>query len=218
VTALELDSLVKTVTKDMLLVLIRYYNSILRFLFLEDESSFPECFDASFFSKSNISQHVQQLHGKGATERELALFSQIEKIFSNKSTPNKSTVLKLFKDMRLMLTSEIDNIITTVARTALEESEKCVMVGTVEACWDPWSQRLKNAATYMTIMEKAPYKAVNNSDENSQLQLLSSIYDKHVNSLQGREVEALSCKILDSVVISTSKTKSISKFPTKIKK
>ena len=88
------------------------------------------------------------------------------------------------------------------------------MVGTLEECWDPWSERLANAATYMTNMEHTSFYDPNYNDVNSQLQLLSSIYDKHVNSLQEPKIETLSSKIRDDVMITRVK---VSGIPRRIK-
>lgn len=84
-----------------------------------------------------------------------------------------------------------------------------MVVGTLEECWDPWSVRLMNAATYMTNMEITTNDNPNDNDVNSQLELLSSIYNKHVNNLQEQNIETLSSKILDDVMI--TRTKSVSK-------
>lgn len=190
-TVMLLDSEAKNITREMLLVLIRYYYAVLRYLFLMDASFLPEFFDSSFFCKTTVSTHVEELRRKGLTKKEESLIFRIERIMSKKSIPNKNVIVNVFKDMRLMLTPQIDLIVTIMARTVLEEAEKCVNVGTVEECWTPWSQRIQRSSSYMKQMEKETCNVIDSVSINDSFEILCVRYDKYIESTRKKEQKTL---------------------------
>lgn len=195
---LVLEDSSTTVTKEMFLVLIRYYYSVLRFFFLGDSSQMPQFFESDFFQLTSIRANVEQFQKKGATSTEERIFAKIEWILALKAPPSKKQILDGFKDLRLMLTPQIDDIITTVARTALEESEKCVNLGTIETCWSPWAERLQKSSTYMTHMEEGTFIDEDMHKVNMSLKILSDCYSRHVQKKSSDEVESLIYKLKDS--------------------
>ena len=80
-----------------------------------------------------------------------------------------------FVDLRLILTANIDNIITTIARTTLEEFEKCINIGDVETGWLPWAKRLKQSSAYMRTMECAVNVDADTMNINSSFEILSHV-------------------------------------------
>ena len=122
---------------------------------------------------------------KGLTEHEDKLFQRIQHMFSLKNLPTKTIIAEIFTDLRLMLTAEIDNIITSAARTVLEEIEKSVVVGSIEECWDQWSARLELSATYMLDMSASTCLGEqDNISIDDQFQIIYNNYHSH---LQGEE-------------------------------
>jgi len=202
---LLLDDSSTTVTKEMFLVLIKYYYSILRYLFLDDGSHMPTFLENEYFILSDIRTHVEELQSKGATPSELQCFSKIERLVALKSPPTKQIIIQGFKELRLLLTANIDSIITTIARTTLEDSEKCINVGTKELSWLPWAQRLQQSSTYMTRMENESFIDTNMIHVNKSFQILCNAYQTQVQSSDIKE--SLITKLVDPHILRVIPTK-----------
>lgn len=121
-------------------------------------------------------------------KREVVLFERIEKMLSVKTLPTKKIIEQIFTELRLMLTTEIDNIITSAARTVLEELEKSVIIGSIEECWDQWSERFQMSSTYMHKMSSTTSTdEQDNVSIDDQFQILYNNYDVHVHGEANHE-------------------------------
>jgi len=180
----------------MLVVMIRFYYSVMCYLFLENDSSCPGWLEKSHFNKGKISTHLQALKTKVVTREEMAVFEQIEELFGNTTLPKKGKLVQAFTHLRLMLTLEVDTIITEVARAVFEELENCVDVGNIEKCWYPWSQRIKLSVSNVIKMEKVlGYVKVNNT-----LHQLCAQYKDKVETDFKNEESSISMAIQDHCV------------------
>ena len=139
-----------------------------------------------YFILSDIRTHVDEFQSKGATPSELQCFSKIEKLLALKSPPTKQIIIQGFKELRLLLTANIDSIITTIARTTLEDSEKCINVGTKELSWFPWAERLQQSSTYMTRMENESFIDTNMIHVKSRFQPFQSTVKEIKNNFHVR--------------------------------
>ena len=207
----------KPVTREMLFTLIKYYYSVLRFLILDDISHFPQCFEVQFFTKVKISEHLADLRTKGITEPEEQLFQQIERMFALKTLPTKKIIGQMFTELRLMLTTEIDNIITSAARTVLEELEKSVIIGSIELCWDQWSDRFQMSARYMHKMSTSTCMGAPASVSiDDQFQIIYNNYDTYLQGgKNGEEKGTLSDTIQDTNCIDRWKHTPVKHTPVK---
>ena len=114
-----------------------------------------------------------------------------------KSPPSIKLIVQEFVRLRLILTSTIDNIITTIARTTLEESEKCINVGLVETCWLPWAERLKKPSAYITRMEDESFVEPNTIKINESFGILYRAYESHLLNKSCTDEESLISKMKD---------------------
>jgi hypothetical protein len=95
--------------------------------------------------------------------------------------------------------ANIDSIISTIARTTLEDSEKCINVGTKELSWLPWAQRLQQSSTYMTRMENQSFIDTNMIHVNESFQILYNSYQTQLQSIDNED--SLRTKIVDTHIL-----------------
>lgn len=188
----DLDALLQSraTTIGMLVALLKYSYSIFLCMYLDDTSKIAEVYETD-----HIQSYMILLASKGASSSEIEVFRTIEKVLSLKTLPKKCVLGQAYKDLRLNLTPELDQYITNAARTALEEAEKCIDVGDIGVCWEPWANRIKRGGLDMHTMEGEGEGSMQNS-----IHTLMHMYETHLEMISNTHVETLQNKFDDFTI------------------